>query len=339
MKHLKNIAIIFIISILITFIFDFSFGGVNTNLKSFLLNALYGLLIGGTLSLSGFVTRLIYKILDVKKNPVKSYVILLIGVFLYIIIDVFAINTIWYTLTQNHKVVELYSNTGFILTSILTILIGIVIFFILLSKSYIKQLIASEKEAQKAKTEALNFKYKTLQSQVNPHFLFNSLTTLSSMISIEPDKAEDFTNHLSKLYRYVLENKDIELIDIVDELMFIENYIVLQKYRFDNNIIFEIDDDVKKIKGQIIPMSLQLLVENAIKHNIVSEEHKLNIKIMHDKDNYICVTNNIKLKESGKDSFNIGLKNIEERYSFVTDNKCEFINDGAIFKVRIPILI
>ena len=338
MKHLKNLAIIFVISIVITLIFDYSFGGISSDITALLLNMLYGLIIGGSLSLSGFVTRLIYKVIDIKKNPIKSFVILLVGVFAFIIIDVFAINTIWYVLTQNHEIAELYSNTGFIISSILTILIGIVIFFILLSRAYITRLIKSEEEAQKAKTEALDFKYKTLQSQVNPHFLFNSLNTLSSMISIEPEKAEDFTNHLSKLYRYVLENKDSELVSITDEVLFIENYIVLQKYRFDNNIIFEIDDDIKTLKGQIIPMSLQLLVENAIKHNIVSEQHKLNIKVTHDADNYICVINNIKFKESGKDSFNIGLKNIEDRYSFITDKKCEFTDDGKQFKVRIPIV-
>ena len=338
MKHLKNILIIFVISIIITFVFDYAFGGINSNIKGLLLNILYGFLIGGSLSLTGVITRFIIKKINIHANPVKTYVILLISIFVYIIIDVFAINSIWYSVTQGAEIKELYANNWFLLSNFITILIGLVIFFIILSKSYITQLIKTEKEVQAAKTEAVNFKYKTLQSQVNPHFLFNSLNTLSSMISIEPQKAEDFVNHLSKLYRYVLDNKEKELIQISDEVSFIKNYIVLQKYRFENNIIFEIEESVNNIDGQIIPMSLQLLVENAIKHNIVSDDKKLNIKITIDENNFICVINNIQLKEAGADSFNIGIKNIEERYSFITEQKCIIENNGESFMVKLPII-
>ena len=338
MKHLKNILIIFAISVVITFIFDFTFGGINSNIKGLLLNILYGALIGGSLSLSGVVARLVTKKMDIKQNPVKTYVVLLISIFLYITIDVFAINSIWYNVTQDYSFVQIFASTGFWISNLLIILIGLVIFFIILSKTYIANLIATEKESQSAKNEALKFQYKALQAQVNPHFLFNSLNTLSSMISIEPVKAEDFVNHLSKLYRYVLDNKDKELINISDEILFINNYIVLQKYRFEDNIIFEAEESIKSIDGQIIPMSLQLLVENAIKHNIISDEHKLKINISYDKDNYICVVNNINHKDTGADSFKIGLKNIEERYSFITDRKCIFEENNGSFVVKLPIV-
>jgi sensor histidine kinase YesM len=338
MKHLKNVLIIFVVSIIITFIFDFTLSSDSPNIKGILLNILYGVTIGGTLSLTGFITRLIIKKIGFGDNPIKTYVILLILVFLYITIDVLAINLTWFSITQDYKIIDIITNTGFILTNLLTIFIGIIIFFIILSKSYITQLIKKEKDEQKAKNEVIKFQYKALQSQVNPHFLFNSLNTLSSMISIEPEKAEDFVNHLSKLYRYILENKDSELININDEILFIDNYIVLQKYRFSNNIIFEIDESVKNINGKIVPMSLQLLVENAIKHNIISEENKLKINITKDDENYICIINNINIKESGNDSFNIGIENIEKRYSYVSDKKCIFENNGKEYKVKIPII-
>ena len=338
MKHLKNILIIFAISVAITFIFDFAFGEINSDIKGLLLNILYGFIIGGSLSLSGVVARFVVKKLDIQANPVKTYVILLISIFLYITIDVFAINSIWYNITQGYSFSEIFASTGFLLTNLLIILIGLVIFFIILSKTYITNLIATEKENQKAKSEAIKFQYKALQAQVNPHFLFNSLNTLSSMISIEPQKAEDFVNHLSKLYRYVLDNKDKELVNIGDEILFINNYIVLQKYRFEDNIIFDVEDSIKNIDGQIIPMSLQLLVENAIKHNIISDEQKLNIKISHNNDDYICVVNNINLKETGADSFKIGLENIKERYSFITDRKCILEENNGNFIVKLPIV-
>lgn len=338
MKHLKNILIIFVVSIVITFVFDFASGGINSDIKELLLNILYGFLIGGTLSLTGFITRFIFNRADTHANPVKTYIFVLISIFLYISIDVFAINSVWFSLVHEYTIAKLFSSTGFILTNILTIFIGIIIFFIIFSKSYMTQFVIKEKEAQKSKNEAIKFQYKALQTQVNPHFLFNSLNTLSSMISIEPQKAEDFVNHLSKLYRYVLENKENELVDISEEILFIKNYIVLQKYRFENNIIFDIEKSVNNIDGQIIPMSLQLLVENAIKHNIISDNKKLNITITIDENNFICVINNIQLKEAGADSFNIGIKNIEERYSFITEQRCVIENDNNNFKVKLPII-
>jgi len=338
MKHLKNILIILVVSIVITFVFDFASGGINSNIKGLLLNILYGFLIGGSLSLTGFITRFIFNRTDSQANPVKTYVFVLISIFLYISIDVFAINSVWFSIVHEYTIAKLFSSTGFILTNILTIFIGIIIFFIIFSKSYMTQFITKEKEAQNSKNEAVKFQYKALQAQVNPHFLFNSLNTLSSMITIEPQKAEDFVNHLSKLYRYVLDNKDNELVNITEEILYIKNYVVLQKYRFENNIIFEIEESVNSIYGKIIPMSLQLLVENAIKHNIVSDEKKLNIKITIDENNFICVINNIQLKEAGADSFNIGIKNIEERYSFITEHKCIIENNGESFMVKLPII-
>ena len=120
-------------------------------------------------------------------------------------------------------------------------------------------------QQEKLKREQLALQYETLKSQVNPHFLFNNLNSLTSLISTNPDKAIDFVKKLSEVYRYVLDQKDHELVALDTELKFLESYIFLQKIRFETNLDVLIDVESKNYK--VIPLSLQMMVENAIKHN------------------------------------------------------------------------
>ncbi len=336
-KYIKNIIIVFVISIVITFIFDFAFGGTLSSLPELLLNILYGALIGGSLSLSGFVSRLVLKNSDISKNPIKTYTLLLITVSIFIITDVFTINSLWFYFTQNLSLAYIFTNTGFLLTSIITIFIGLTIFFIILSKNYVTKLNDANNEVSRIKQEADKSKFETLKSQINPHFLFNSLNTLSSLIYIDANKADEFTGMLSKIYRYILDHQDNELTTVNDEIEFINKYIYLQKIRFDNNFEVQIDDYSKHKDMMIVPLSLQILLENVFKHNIISDNIKIKISINFEQ-NYIIIENNKVPKKDEQISHNVGINNIINRYKLICDKECIIENTDNIFKVKLPLI-
>ena len=180
--------------------------------------------------------------------------------------------------------------------------------------------------------------FETLKSQINPHFLFNSLNVLSSLIYIDKDKASKFVRQLSKVYRYILDSKDRELITLEDELPFIESYIFLLKTRFDKNLIVNQDLPVDKQHHKIAPMVLQLLIENAIKHNIISKTKPLTIDISVIDNKYLQIKNNLQLKTSTEITSQIGLKNIQKRYEYLCNKKIDIKQTEEYFTVRIPLI-
>lgn len=336
-KHIKNLFLILVISVAITFAFDILTGGDDSNTIDILLNVAYGFLIGGSISLSGYLPTLIVKKFDAQHNPIKVYVILLIMVFVFITIDVFAINTLWYRFVYGVPFAKMYSGNGIYIMSIITIFIGLTIFFIILSRVYMNKFIDSEKEKQKAIHEAETARYETLKSQINPHFLFNSLNTLSTLIHVDTTKADNFTTQLSSIYRYVLETQDQDLVTVSQELDFIRKYMSLQSIRFSNNFTLEIEDYPQSDKAMIIPLSLQVLLENVFKHNIISQRHKMEICLKFPND-YIELTN---IKNPGKEvkvSHAVGLSNIFNRYEMLSDIPCIVEDTNTHFIVKLPLI-
>lgn len=186
-----------------------------------------------------------------------------------------------------------------------------------------------------AKTQTA--KFESLKSQLDPHFLFNSLNVLTALISENPNQAEKFTTKLSKVYRYVLEQKDKDLIPLEEELRFAKAYMDLLKMRFEDGIKFSIPESVSNPELKIVPLSLQLLLENAVKHNIITSNTPLDIKI-YEKHGYLFVENNINPKSSLEKSTKVGLKNIKQRYGLITNETVEISRDNQLFKVRLPLL-
>ncbi len=180
--------------------------------------------------------------------------------------------------------------------------------------------------------------FETLKSQVNPHFLFNSLNVLSSLIYIDQDRAAKFVRQLSKVYRYVLDHKDVDTITLAEELPFIESYIYLLKTRFDQNLKVELDIPQSVRHRKVAPMVLQLLVENAIKHNVISKSKPLKVVLSVSEDGFLTVHNNLQLKSSTERSSQIGLANIRKRYDYLSGKKIEIENDHDYFTVKIPLL-
>ena len=186
-----------------------------------------------------------------------------------------------------------------------------------------------------AKTETA--KYESLKSQIDPHFLFNSLNVLTSLIGENPKLAERFTTKLSKVYRYVLEQKSKDLIDLDEELLFAKTYMELLKMRFEDAVIFEIPEKASNSELKIIPLSLQLLLENTIKHNVVTEENPLTVKIV-EENGYLVITNNYSPKAVLEKGTKVGLKNIIDRYNLITLKKVSVEKTGETFTVKLPLL-
>lgn len=190
---------------------------------------------------------------------------------------------------------------------------------------------------QKVIAGTASAQFESLKNQIDPHFLFNSLNVLSSLIEENPENAQKFTTSLSKIYRYVLEQKDKELVPVAEELAFAKTYMNLLKMRFENSITYELPDGFTNDEAKVVPLSLQLLLENCIKHNVVSESKPLHIKI-YIENNQLVVENNLQKKEILSDRKGVGLQNIVNRYAIITQRKVLVEETEKSFKIFIPIL-
>jgi sensor histidine kinase YesM len=186
------------------------------------------------------------------------------------------------------------------------------------------------------KREKLAIEYEALRNQVNPHFLFNSLTALTTLVHQDADKAEAFIRKFSDVYRYVLENRDQETVSLRSELLLIGNMAYLYQYRHGNNLEIKVVLDPSDEK-QVLPMALQMLLENALKHNIISEAKPLVVK-MFEENEYVVVRNNLQLRNTVADSNHVGLDNISHRYSYLIDKPVIIDKTDLFFQVKIPIL-
>jgi LytS/YehU family sensor histidine kinase len=196
--------------------------------------------------------------------------------------------------------------------------------------------------AEKLKTESIASRYESLKNQVNPHFLFNSLNALSNLVYEDQELAIKFIRKLSEVYRYVLDTRNQEVVKLSDELAFLDSYIFLQKIRYEDNLKININLP-RHTEAMIPPLSLQMLVENAIKHNIVSEDEPLHIDLFMEDDDYIVVRNNLQKKNIGEvppggASPGIGLANIKSRYETLTQKAVEVGSTPHDFLVKIPVL-
>lgn len=200
------------------------------------------------------------------------------------------------------------------------------------------------KELQKQKiteqriiADTASAKFAALKNQLDPHFLFNSLNVLTSLIEENPKMAQKFTTSLSKVYRYVLEQKNKELVTVDEELNFARTYMTLIKLRFEDSILFDIPDHSSIPDAKVVPLSLQILLENTVKHNVVTPDRPLHIKI-YEKDNFLVVENNIQPKNIIKQSSGVGLGNVKQRYELLTKRAFSVYKTEKSFIAKLPIL-
>jgi two-component system, LytTR family, sensor kinase len=176
-----------------------------------------------------------------------------------------------------------------------------------------------------------------LRNQVNPHFLFNSLNTLIYLIPEQPDKAVNFVQKLSKVYRYVLESRDEKTIPLGTELEFLQSYVYLLRERFGDNLQVGINLPSGDSRVAIVPLTLQMLFENAIKHNVISSERPLQIEVFRQND-HLVVRNNVQRKNQVMHSTGVGLDNIRARYQMLTQREVQVVTSDQHFTVLLPVI-
>lgn len=220
---------------------------------------------------------------------------------------------------------------------VIGMLITLIILSIEISTQFFSQWKKSLTEVEKYKMESVQAQLQNLKNQINPHFLFNNMSVLSSLVYKDQDKAVDFINQLSKVYRYLLDNRDNEMVTLETELTFIKSYTYLLQIRFDTNIIFEMDIPADHLSLLLPPMSLQMLIENAIKHNEVSSEQPLRISISAHA-NELMISNNLQLRSNSEQGSKTGLQNIKARYKYYTKREVEVMQNEKSFIVKIPLL-
>jgi len=329
----------FKISMVFTIIFS-AFLGADFNVKNvlltFFLSSLYSFGLGFG---NGFLNVLLDKKWDwLEQTNLRVYYGILITV-LYTIPAVLGINYIIFVIVQNVSMSDFFSER----------MIWIHLFYVILSlgvstfmqaRSFMvkwKQASKSEVTQQRIIAGTANAKFETLKNQIDPHFLFNSLNVLSSLIEENPDNAQRFTTSLSKIYRYVLEQKDKELVSVTEELSFAKTYMNLLKMRFENSLFYELPETLINDEAKVVPLSLQLLLENTVKHNIVSEQKPLHIRIFIEGD-YLAIQNDLQKKEVLQSRQGVGLQNIVDRYSIITNRKVLIEQNEKTFTVKIPVL-
>ncbi len=202
---------------------------------------------------------------------------------------------------------------------------------------FMNELRKSVEEKEMLKRESLKAQLNALKTQVNPHFLFNNLNTLSSIIPEDPGKAVDFVQQLSKVYRHILEVQDEQSIPLKDELDVMRAYAFLLQTRFGENLEVIINVPDEKLKKRIVPLSLQILMENAIKHNIVSSEKPLKVNVFAE-NGRLVVSNNLQKKNQLSESTGIGLDNIRNRCRLLGGGQVEVTESGTNFTVSIPLI-
>ena len=225
------------------------------------------------------------------------------------------------------------SASDYVVASIFTFFILLIVHFIYLYKGYQENKV----KEQKIIAGTANAKFESLKNQIDPHFLFNSLNVLSSLIEENPENAQRFTTSLSKIYRYVLEQKDKELVSVEEELAFAKTYMNLLKMRFENSLFYELPTTIINPEAKVVPLSLQLLLENTVKHNVVSEQRPLHIRIFMEGD-YLAIQNDYQKKEILQERKGVGLQNIINRYGIITNRKVLIEQNEKTFTVKIPVL-
>lgn len=337
-KIAKDLALTFIIGTLVFIIGTVFFGDYeHISTKQYLITfsfyQLYALVLGfGNMSYFSFLEKRQWKDKEGSKRIIigiiGSIIITLFGLFLVKVFESVVLSGNSFSYFIENESINNYK-FGFWITMIIVLIFHLIYFYNRYQKRKIKE--------QKVIAGTASAKFDALKNQLDPHFLFNSLNVLTSLIEENPNNAQKFTTSLSKVYRYVLEQKNKGLVTVDEELKFSKIYMSLLKMRFEDSIIFEIPERSINPEAKVVPLSLQLLLENAVKHNTVTSSKPLNIKIYEDGENLV-VENNLQTKQIIKKGSGVGLNNIKQRYELLTNKQVKISETKSHFKVAIPIL-
>lgn len=336
----KNFITLCWISLATSMFFFFVFTD-EKNLENFMLtiaiSSMYSFVLGAG---NGLINDFLNKKFPWSEATTKRAVISIVSILLANIILVYFCNYMNFIVFQKSTTTEEYFSGKYNYINWFTINIALLISAFLHAKGFMEELKKTSKKEvveQKLIAKSANAQFESLKNQLDPHFLFNSLNVLSSLIDENPRQAQKFTASMSKIYRYVLEQKDKELVTVEDELEFAKTYCELLKTRFEDSVDFVFDVKKEDYRRFVVPLSLQLLLENCIKHNFATSSKPLIIKIYSENDN-LCIENNLQVREQMKESSGIGLANIVQRYSLLTTRNVFVEKSEDYFKVKLPVL-
>ncbi len=280
-----------------------------------------------------FFDRFLNKNLPWFENPKKRIIIQLSFIILWTFITIGLPFTAWYFI--NGKSLAYPQGSVILFIGAVVFLVGFI--GISATKNFFEQWQSSLLDSERIKQEKLKADYQVLQNQINPHFLFNSLNVLISEIKHDPNTAVDFTRKLSKVYRYVLQSKNHDLITLEKELKFIDSFIYLHKTRIGNAVECTKNISEEALQMELPPLTLQILLENAIKHNITNEENVLKISIHTDGENNLIVSNNLQIIDN-VDSTYTGLSNLSKRFELLNKDGFSYGEQEEKFVVTVPLI-
>lgn len=280
-----------------------------------------------------FINSTFDRILPWKKwGNLRFFILLLIGLF-YLLIVV----NVTYVLLKVMMTTNPPTPGQMLVTNVFGAAIFIPLFSIYFSLHFLRHWRKSELESERIQKENIKTQLNVLRSQLDPHFLFNNLNILNALIDTDPVRSKAFLEKLSDVYRALLKSKSDDLIPLSEELLFIDAYIYLLKTRFGNHLQFTIN--LQTGHGRMIPpLTLQLLIENAIKHNTIDERHPLAIHLLQMESDYIIVSNSLNEKKINEGRQGSGLQNIRDRYAYFTSKEIKISKSPSHFEVHIPLL-
>lgn len=282
---------------------------------------------------SVFLVRLLDRWVDWLRFPLRRLIATGIGVTLLVYCTTFTMHFLYNYIIYETPLPDIFERyTFYWVNNVLFVTYAINI--VMHGRGFLINWKQAAIDIERMKTEQVASQYESLKNQVNPHFLFNSLNALSSLVYDDQKAAVQFIRKLSEVYRYVLDKKDQEVVPIKDEMAFVQSYIFLQKIRFGDNLILNIEG--KEPPGFVPPLAIQVLVENAIKHNVVSSAKPLEINITYKRAD-VVVSNVINLKKT-KDSTGTGLENLKARYAYLSNVPVDISDKDGVFKILLPVL-
>jgi len=328
--HLRDLVIVTAVGFTITF----SLSDFANVMNSFWSIMVYNVIIGmGLWKGNELVTSLVQHWYPWHANRSRTYVLMWIGIIVYSLVFILLFNVIWATTANHIPLNEFLKYYKF--TILIEFFISLGIAGIIYTSTFFKNwrnLLQKHAEMEKATVES---KLTALQNQVNPHFLFNCLNTLDSLVYVDAGKASRFIGDLSKVYRYVLDQNDV--VTLAKEVEFCQSYLVLEQFRFGDKL--KIDFQLSGSESvKILRMGLQLMLENAIKHNEISNEKPLHIEVKRE-DDFVVVKNNLQLKTTLPASAKMGQHNLQERYRLMGEHTPEFGVEGEFYVARIPLFM
>jgi len=325
--------VIFIIMIVLNIVFGNKFVIDNSLGVRFLYTLLYTFTIG-------YANKFIFVFLDrffvEERFSAKRIVVGFLSSFVGTLVVVFLLRIFENVIIEKRNFEQFLAKenpANYIFAIAMTFIIVLSFYAFYFYKAYNENRV----KEQKIIAGTASAKFESLKNQIDPHFLFNSLNVLSSLIEENPENAQRFTTSLSKIYRYVLEQKDKELVSVEEELAFAKTYMNLLKMRFENSLFYELPTTILNPEAKVVPLSLQLLLENTVKHNVVSEQKPLHIRIFIEGD-YLAIQNDYQKKEVLQDRKGVGLQNIISRYGIITNRKVLIEQNEQTFTVKIPVL-